>query len=293
MVCFTKDQRGAIFEPLSGTLLMLFDSRHEEQYSTFKAGVFLRMFVVHCRTGSCSVELMGNRTAVACDEACVVCSSAQEDLRCLFRCSEDFSGSVFGLSRTEMPEATKRTLRAFDVEVSRLSRLLEGGPAVRVLQGAAELDHAYAQLYALPAPAPMGMLRLRTIELAYALSHATRKRTQAARVHKPTHDEIARRAQEVLTRDLSHPLTIPATAQLCDTSATVLKQAFRETFGQPVHEWYRDCRMREAARLLETTSYSVAQVASEVGYSNPSKFSKAFCECMGSTPCVWRATHRV
>ena len=35
---------------------------------------------------------------------------------------------------------------------------------------------------------------------------------------------------------------------------------------------------------------TVAQVAAEVGYSNPSKFAKAFSTCLGMTPHEWRSS---
>lgn len=115
---------------------------------------------------------------------------------------------------------------------------------------------------------------------------------QAQRLHDGDSHSLVLRAQEVMTRDLSEPLTIPTTAKLCGTSPTVLKQAFREVLGLSVHDWYRGCRMRRAAEMLSTTSYSVARISSEVGYCNPSKFSEVFASYMGDTPSVWRAGHR-
>lgn len=293
MVGFVDVPRGIGSEPLAGIVLALFDGRYGSEERALRTGCFMRMFVLQCRTGSCDLEFRGNRLKVAQGEVCVVCSTASENVRCSLRCSNGFTGSLLGLSRKVMPEATCQMLKAFDVDTTVFDRLIEGGSTVRKLQGEIELEHAYALLYLLPTNADKGLLRLRAIELLYVLSHVSFRRNKAGTLHKLTHDEIARRAQEVMMRDLSQPLTISATAKLCGTSPTVLKESFREVFGESVHEWYRACRMREAAKLLETTSYSVAQVASEVGYSNPSKFSRVFYEHMGSTPSVWRSAHRV
>lgn len=292
MIGFLEDLWGVRLEPLAGITLVLFDPEATSERENLKAAASLRMFVIHCRTGSCDLEAFGERVHLGMGDACVVSCSNAENVRCSLRSSPDYSGCLLGLARREFPEATRRTLRAFDVDVAAFERVAEQGSRVCLLQRRWSLDHAYALLYALPRRSPLGLVRLRVIELGFALSRGSWQRSEIGQPHKPTHEEIACRAQEVMTRDLSHPLTIPATAELCGTSATVLKQSFKETYGMSVHEWYRACRMRYAARLLETTSYSVAQISSEVGYSNPSKFSKVFAQHMGSTPSVWRASHR-
>ena len=47
--------------------------------------------------------------------------------------------------------------------------------------------------------------------------------------------------------------------------------------------------MRLAAEALLESDLPIAEVAASVGYSNPSKFAKAFADTMGSTPREWRA----
>ena len=105
------------------------------------------------------------------------------------------------------------------------------------------------------------------------------------------HTQIANMAKELMMDSVSDPRTIPNLARECGTSPTVLKQAFRETFGIPVYTWYREYRMQLAAAMLTNTSMAVADIAVAVGYSNPSKFSHAFNDCMGCTPRAWRQSH--
>ena len=88
--------------------------------------------------------------------------------------------------------------------------------------------------------------------------------------------------------NLATPITITTLATMCGTSPTVLKEAFRETFGQPIYQWYRAYRIKQAAETLKTTDLAIAEVASSVGYANPSKFTKAFSDTMGETPHAWR-----
>ena len=57
----------------------------------------------------------------------------------------------------------------------------------------------------------------------------------------------------------------------------------------PIYTWYREYRVRLAADALLESGRPIAEVAASVGYSNPSKFTKAFTDTMGTTPREWRA----
>ena len=100
---------------------------------------------------------------------------------------------------------------------------------------------------------------------------------------------VAFRAREAMGSSIAEPLTIPELAEVCSTSPTVLKEAFRDEFGVPVYEWYRRLRMLRASEMLGAGAAAVAGVAAEVGYSNASKFARAFADCMGVSPSVYRA----
>ena len=248
--------------------------------------------LMHCRTGSCEILCQGLALRLTPGELCRVCSKGIQTVNVSLSLSNDFCGCFVCVGMSALTDDARRLMGQLGVSMDALQEVLLDGPQVRQLRVGGMLEHALVQLYALEPDAGMGVVRLRVVELLGALSRQTGQEGQAAASRKPTKDELVRRAQEVMTRDLSEPLTIPATARLCGTSATMLKQAFREVLGLSVHDWYRGCRMRRAAEMLASTSYSVAQISSEVGYCNPSKFSKVFARYMGDTPGAWRAARR-
>ena len=96
-------------------------------------------------------------------------------------------------------------------------------------------------------------------------------------------------AREHMGERLSRPSTIPMLAEACGVSPTVLKEAFRAEFGLPIYEWCRRLRMLAAADLLAGGTDSVGAIARAVGYSNASKFARAFCEVEGVSPSAYRA----
>ena len=60
----------------------------------------------------------------------------------------------------------------------------------------------------------------------------------------------------------------------------------------PLYTYVRTEKMRSAARMLRETNESVLTVAMEHGYSNGSKFAKAFRDVMGMTPRQYRKTEK-
>lgn len=301
MVDLVESLPGMCCEPFAGVVLARFDVR-EPSHATLgemsvPAGSLarrpIRSFVLHCASGSCLVEAWGGAVEVGPQQACLVSVPVDATAHCRLQASPEFGGCLVGLSSREIPEATCNTFRSFDVD----GHVFESGPWARdtlqVVQAQGQLAHAFAQVYVVSRRAGQGQLRLRCMELIAAIAETDWEAKESnSAASRPSHREIAHRAQEVMASDLSHPLTIAATAKLCGTSPTVLKQAFRETYGQSVHEWYRTCRVHHAASLLQNTSYSIARISSEVGYSNPSKFSKVFAEYMGASPSAWREQHR-
>lgn len=86
---------------------------------------------------------------------------------------------------------------------------------------------------------------------------------------------------------IAHLVTPPSLSDLARTagwSETKLKRGFRALFGTSIFAYLRDRRMAEAHRLLRARQLNVTEVASRVGYANPSKFAAAFRRQFGVSP---------
>lgn len=63
---------------------------------------------------------------------------------------------------------------------------------------------------------------------------------------------------------------------------------FKEFIGQPPAQYLLTIRMNNAASLLETTDYNVAEISVIVGYDNPLYFSRLFKKHKGVSPSEYR-----
>jgi AraC-like DNA-binding protein len=86
----------------------------------------------------------------------------------------------------------------------------------------------------------------------------------------------------------AHPWTVAELAREAGLSRTVLSERFRHFLGEPPMAYLTRWRLLLGARALGTTSRSVAQIASEVGYESEAAFNRAFKREYGRPPARYR-----
>jgi AraC-like DNA-binding protein len=92
-----------------------------------------------------------------------------------------------------------------------------------------------------------------------------------------------------LHRSPERPWTIASLAQEVGMSRSVLAERFRHYLGEPPMTYLSRWRLLLGARLLTTTSHSVARIAGEVGYESEPAFNRAFKREFGAPPARFRA----
>jgi AraC-like DNA-binding protein len=74
-----------------------------------------------------------------------------------------------------------------------------------------------------------------------------------------------------------------ALAELCGVSMRTLQRYFRAHYDQTVSDWLRDLRLNEALSSLKQCD-SVKEVAFDLGYKQPSHFTRDFKKKFGVPP---------
>jgi AraC-like DNA-binding protein len=91
-------------------------------------------------------------------------------------------------------------------------------------------------------------------------------------------------AKEHLLKHLELPPTLKELARIAGLNEYQLKAGFKEIYGNTVFGYLLDHKLDNARVLLDTKKYQVAQVAYQIGYTNPSHFISAFRKKFGVTP---------
>ena len=67
-------------------------------------------------------------------------------------------------------------------------------------------------------------------------------------------------------------------------------RSFKEYTGMAPAQYLTSIRMADARGLLESSDYSVGEIAALVGYENPLYFSRIFKKYNGCPPSIYRET---
>ena len=101
-------------------------------------------------------------------------------------------------------------------------------------------------------------------------------------------DVAVGKALTLLHHRHAHPWTVAELAREIGLSRTVLSERFRHFLGEPPMAYLTRWRLRLGARALASTSRSVAEIASEVGYESEATFNRAFKREYGLPPARYR-----
>lgn len=99
---------------------------------------------------------------------------------------------------------------------------------------------------------------------------------------------LARALAEILERP-ERPHSVDTLADAAAMSRSVFAQRFQNSFHRTPMDFVRDTRLRLAAQLLHRQDLSVSDVATKVGFSSRSHFSRIFTERFGQSPVEFRA----
>jgi len=91
-----------------------------------------------------------------------------------------------------------------------------------------------------------------------------------------------------LHRRPAHPWTIAALASEVGISRSVLAERFRRYLSETPMAYLTRWRLQLGAQMLKSTSSSVLQIASEVGYESEPSFNRAFKREFGLPPARFR-----
>jgi AraC-like DNA-binding protein len=105
-------------------------------------------------------------------------------------------------------------------------------------------------------------------------------------------DPYVGNALALVHRQPSDPWTIATLAKEVGISRSVLAERFRHFLGVPPMAYLTHWRLQLGAQLLLSSSYSVAQIAAEVGYESEPAFNRAFKRVFASPPARFRLKSR-
>ncbi|HEX3227703.1 MAG TPA: AraC family transcriptional regulator [Pyrinomonadaceae bacterium] len=96
----------------------------------------------------------------------------------------------------------------------------------------------------------------------------------------------------LMHRNPAHPWTLSTLAKEVGVSRSVLAERFRYYLNEPPMSYLTRWRLQLGGQMLSSTSYTVAQIAAEVGYESEAAFNRAFKREFTIPPARFRSQSR-
>lgn len=124
------------------------------------------------------------------------------------------------------------------------------------------------------------LLNLLTIHLLRTYSTQFR---EARSPNRLTQQQVAR-AIDYMHSHLDQDISLEMLAQTVNISPSHLRRLFKQATGMAPHQYLINLRVHRAKELLLTRSFSVNEVAAEVGFADQSHLHRHFKRLFGVTP---------
>ncbi|QAX28412.1 GlxA family transcriptional regulator [Leisingera sp. NJS204] len=105
-------------------------------------------------------------------------------------------------------------------------------------------------------------------------------------------DQLIAEAQVWAAQHYDTPSPVATMAERSGMTQRGFHRRFRKATGQAPVDYIQTLRVEEAKQLLETTAAPIDEIASEVGYSEPSSFRSAFRKRVGISASAYRKKWR-
>ncbi len=144
------------------------------------------------------------------------------------------------------------------------------------LAGNPETDKIFQGLCQPPDRWALPCRRLKAVELLLFLATAEAAAQNKLEAYPPEQVEIVRKVHDALLQHMEQRVTIQELSRQYLIDPTTLKAVFKAVYGTSLAAHIREHKMEQAAKLLQTTTLSIAEIAQAIAYDSPSKFTAAF-----------------
>lgn len=104
----------------------------------------------------------------------------------------------------------------------------------------------------------------------------------------PTDDEVVVRALKYISQNYATRINVSDVVAQVPVSRRVLEVRFRAETGRSILQFINEVRMNQFAQLLVSSDESIVNLASVVGFEEPSNIARVFRRRFGKTPSQYR-----
>ena len=245
------------------------------------------MEINYCKEGRCECLFSGNQYCYMSAGDLSFCSLHESAHQSEFPTSH-YHGITVTIDFSAVTAEMKKVLELLAVDLNGIMAQSQA-EEFTIIRADPTVEHIFSELYKIPAAIRRGYIRVKVLELLLILTGLDLPENAAKHTSFPAAQiETVKQLHAFLVAHFSEHYTIDALSARFDISPTVMKKCFRGVYGDSLYAYMKKYRLQVAERLLRETRSTVGEVALQVGYQNPNKFTSAFCAEYGIPPTAYR-----
>ena len=202
------------------------------------------------------------------------------------------SGLSLVLDKNSMTEVTRSQLALFQIDISVLEEDLDTAHQWYICKTPPSMCHVFEELYAAKEHETSQYFRIKVLELLYHAAKLRKEDRVAATYYAREHIEIVKRVRKAMLKDLSRSTPLEQFLRGEAISTVTFQTIFKQIYGRSPYAYLKHYRMNSAAVQLRESNESINQIALSLGYSNASKFARAFRDVFGVLPKDYRTAQK-
>lgn len=158
-----------------------------------------------------------------------------------------------------------------------------------VIKANPQLAHVFNEVCEAKDNQEIGYLRIKTLEIFYLLDKLLpQEDIEISAYYSGKQVQKIKNIKAEIMLNLEERESLKSIAERHGMSLTSMKDCFKAVYGKPIYAFQREFKMQKATKLLLETDLSVIEIAGQLGYENPNKFSTAFKSVIGIAPREYR-----
>jgi len=150
------------------------------------------------------------------------------------------------------------------------------------------LKHLFSELYSAAETEPIGYFKIKAIELLYHMDQLTQINGCDLKYFDKKQIQSTKAIREYLVSHLDEKVSLEQMAKEAHLNLSVFHLVFSHIYGDTPYAYLKKYKMNLAAQWLSENKMKIVDIALELGYSNASKFAKAFQSVYGMLPKDYR-----
>ena len=241
----------------------------------------------YCREGRCEC-LFGEHQYCYMSAGDLSFCSLQESSHQSEFPTAHYHGITVTVNFSMVTDEMKKVLELLSVDLERIRDLSLASDFI-MIRANSTVKHIFSELYKVPETIRLGYIRVKILELLLVLTGLDAVSERSESVHfSEIQIEAIKEIHDFLVAHYNEHYTIDALSERFGISPTAMKKCFRGVYGDSVYAYMKLYRLQVAERLLKESDMTVAEIAAQVGYLNPNKFTSAFCARYGMPPTAFR-----